>query len=92
MATQLVVIAYLVLASFTAVYVFYHGVVRRPWSPLFGSDERAALVLACIAVGVFWILFTPVLAALAVRRVPTGGRHLRRIGSTSPVAPIRVRG
>jgi hypothetical protein len=92
MEMNLVFVGYGMAAFFTAGHVYYNGVSGRLGSRLFGPAERLTLLLACMGVGAFWILFTPVLAAVAVRRAPGHFSVAERGWAVPWTRAARVRG
>jgi uncharacterized membrane protein YecN with MAPEG domain len=70
MGFQIVSTAYIAIAAFVMVSVFFGGVVHRRPIRLFTPGDQTLVVLACLAVALLWVVFIPGLAVV-------GARHLR---------------
>ena len=55
-------ILYFAIALLVGLYTFYRGMLSRPTPHIFSAEDRAIVGLASAAVGVLWILFTPIMA------------------------------
>ena len=84
MTMMVLVYLYLTVALMVSGYVYWRGIVERPVAKEMETEHRAVLSIAAVAVGLFWVLFTPALLALwSVRSVRYVEARIPRISLRS---------